>query len=823
MFTTRYSTKFAKFIFTSLLISLFIFSNLSADVSADIQIDTYEITHGFSTNLNTDINVCGCGGYQDQITISNTGDYDTLFYITSSKPEFLKIQTTQVKIPSKGTAKVTMQIAPNCNMAKQDVLVTIKNSYNVKKDYVVKTNPGNCKNLGAKLTKDKETINPCEPIHFELTVKNVGAFTDTYNFDFGKYSKYASSEHSYATIPAGKSAVFPIKFQMDCDKNGNFTIPVNVYSKKTKMGLKFENDIVIEPNYNFAVEKSPSYFACTDSRTQHIMKLINNDEFENEFDIKIINPAFAFLETKTIKLDAQSSENIVFNFDPNNREIGNHTLKFQITSKVGDVTKEFETVIWTDRCYNPKLYNVEKDMNLCGNTKEIVFTVENTGAIPNEFKVEIEDLGIFDSWKYDDVKDLLLPEPIFLTLQPWEAREIVIDTSKLEDVNAKYKIPIKSTLLAKNISLKESIKIDYTSAYDCHEAKFSPKTMRINYDTTQKHFYIKNVGDTYTQYDVEITQIFEENETKTDMFTFESGNEFNVDLAVNTKQYYTLNIDNTQVTKDKKDYKFNVLVKQKNGLRPAEYNYELTIKQRDKSIFYYAGLWIYNNPIIDGIIVLIILLILLLLFLSFSRPKNVKKKDNRRKTFKKWLLAYIILLILLFAALLVFFPLKSIYPSVTENNTDFEYAMYSGNTQAIDLEPFFQDPDGDTLNYGAKINNTENFTEEQLFNIRFKNAIAFVKAPKNSQGSAEIIFTASDNESVSNSSPFTFNVIRKPIYQVMDYVNFYRYYLLSLGLGLFLLIYIIALYFWSKRSTKRQHLKDKKDKLKLRENLKNKN
>ncbi len=797
------------FLLSSLLFILIILSFLSLSyfATAELNINTYDVTYDFSANLDTNINMCGCAGYINQVILKNTGNFDSNFYLTSSNPDLINFKVSEVNLASGSIVKIDYFILPDCNIEKETVLLSVKNSYNVKKDYLVSVDPTKCQNLAAKLETSSLNIKPCEPIFLNLQVENVGNFPETYYFDLGKFDKYASSEFTSVLLYPTKKAEFNIKLQLACNIYGNFSIPLNVYSDTTNLGLNFENKIQVLPDYFYSLNLKENYFACSEEITSFDIQITNDNSFDDTYYLEFDKPAFISFEEKKLKLKAGESNSIKLIIDPKHKNLGNHTLVFHVKSKQSGIIKEFQANLSIDNCYNPQITELETKHSFCDGTPNIRFVVTNNAAKENTFILSMNKLSWIDKLFYaSDIDTIKFTDNNFV-LSPYSSKEVFIDISNIPSISAKYKLPIHLQIGGKPQTAEETVIIDYISAEQCHKISFSPDKKTINFDTEKMTFLIQNTGKQFSKYDIEFIP-----QAEYDFINIVPGDNFYTELGRTQKAYFGINFNTSQLSKESKDFTYDVIIKVNDSYRPTEYKYTLKIMQRDKSFVYYVGKWIYDNPVYDGIIIIVILLILLFLYLLLSRPKNIKHQDERKKNYKKVLIIYLSLLVLAFLILLLFFPLKSINPIITNDDTQFNHSLYSGSKKTIDIGNYFIDPDGDSLNYSAIIfaSGDDDYVGK-LPSVNFKEDLAIIKAPKNSEGRSSVFFKASDSINISKSSIFKVRTVLKPNYSLYEYVEFYLPYVIWFAIGLFVLIYVLAMYFWSKRKTQRQHLNQKKN------------
>ena len=760
---------------------------------ADLSINTYSTSMDFIAYLPQNLNVCICGDTEGQITIQNTGAYQTSFFITSSDEELFQVSGMEFVIDSGSQLSIPYTVSVDCGFRNKEIDITIRNSLNVEKEYQLNIQGTNCQNLAAMVSYTPQVLTPCTPVRFELEVRNIGSFTDAYYFDLGDFSEYALSEYGSVTLQPNQIGYFNVTLTLPCEFYGNYSIPVNVYTVGTERAVSFVNDIEVLKKYNFSTDLTSEIFTCSEDRSLHTFNLINEEAFENTFKIESLYPDFVTVQTKELIIPANSQAQVEFIVKGSKEKIGYHDMGLVITSKLGGIERQLNSSINMGVCYNIDISSEYDYYNYCGReTGDIPLTITNNAAMKQEVKLDATQWGgtfVLSNYSFE--------------LEPNQAKTVFIDLSNVSDMNKLYKIPIVASLPGKDKTFRKLLTFDFKSSQECHKTIIDPSRIKVNYDANESWFRITNLGVKTLDYSVFITPIDANTSTWIELSDYH-----NFSLDPYQEEWIYLKFNENIPMAEQGDYKFNVTIIPTNSIENVSSNYVFTVSLRDKSFIYYAGVWITSNPITLVSIIILALLLLLLLYLCISRPKNLEKKKNRKKIFKKFLLGSIGLVLLLLILLLVFCPLKSIYP-VLDDNDNLNMSIYSGDTMSMDMSDYFNDPDNDNLSYFVKLQTVGNRSVLN-FSITFDDSNALINAGEGTSGIIPFWFYASDSDYFVKSDMFLLKVVEKPVFTFNDYINFYICYIVWLVLVVVLTIYLLAIMVWSNKKTDRQYKNSKK-------------
>ncbi len=777
-----------------LVLLVIVFTMFTPAVSAVIDINTYSTSFDFTVDVPNNLEVCSCGSALGYISITNTGTYAAKFYLTSSNEELFSIIGSEYSIESGQELLIPYNVRANCNFADETVVISVRNSFNIEKEYEVEIQGLSCQNLAAEITYDKETVKPCEPVLFTLNVENIGDFTETYYFDFGDFTDFITYDYGSVTLPSGDVGTFEITLILPCDYYGNYTIPVSIYTIGTEYGVSFNSEIEVLREYDFSNTLPTNLFSCAEETRSFKFNLTNEAGVANTYSLKSLYPNFIKLNTKELSLEPAQSGIVEFEVKGSMKNIGFYDLGIQVDTDLGNIQKNLTSSLHLGKCYDIEIVSEQEYFNFNGRElSNFTAVIKNNADAAQEIFLEFPYWG--GSFSFSEST---------FNLDIGEEKVVTIDVSNVLDEDKFYYIPIKANIIGTKRSFTKDVKVDVISSYIAHRAITNPNLIKINYDDNYSSFSIKNIGSKSLEYNVTIIPYNISNSGWIRML-----DSFVVELEPMAYEIVNIEFDPEIYLAPEDDYSYSVIIKPINSFDDITYEDKLTIKLRDKSFLYYAGLWIYSNPIWVIIIFIILLLLYLLLYLLISRPKNLEVKKERKKKYKRFLFTWIILAILILLLLLLLCPPKSLYPSLDNNSDDLNITMYSGDEYKLSLNKYFNDPDGDSLEYYVRLKTLDNETAEE-FTIEFQESEVIIHPGDNVSGITPIWFYATDSKFFIKSDMFLLNVVEKPSYTCLGVVDYYICYILWLAIVIFVFIYVIAALVWSKKRTKRQHKNDKK-------------
>ncbi len=746
-----------KTVFRSVELFLFLFFVLNVSlVYSDTVINVYNPSFNFDVSFDNSLNICACIPGYVPITIVNRASYGATYNIKSLSHNFLDLDESFYLAPGESKT-VFAGFSGSCRTSILKDSFLVSSSLGIERTYYIDVNIDYCNNIALNLNASANVVAHHAPIFYDLIVQNTGSFKEMYSFDLGKYSKYALADTSSIVLNPGQIGHFNIKLILPYELTGSFSVPFNVYAEYSKQSSGVIHNLTVRPEYNFNLSVKSKHYFCSDLIEKGVLKIINNDDFDNTFLIE------SNLSIQNKVVVPKKSYGLI-EFDNSKIKPGWNRYDFYVRSKYSNFTKHVYTDIYSDTCYDLNV-SVSDSVELFG-INSFPITLTNKGFKPQIFSV-------------------VLPELFFISnntvyLGPNESKTLIVYLNSSDDLE--YKLPLR--IISGDYIFKKNVFVNYHSFDSSYSLK--PLKKRLSLTPDSDNFYtvsLINKGLRSALFNVSVVE-------KPDFATIADNKLVFLNPGDSVDFDVLFNINESLFPGD-------YTIKFKVDVVDEHYSFYriVSVKLRNRSVFYKAFVWIKSNLLCFFCLIIILLLLLLLLYLFISRPKNIAQKNTRKKIRNRIVWGFILLLVLLLLFLLRFYPLHSIYAI----DSDADFALYSGEDLVINLTSYFNDPDNDSLSFGLQ---NSSFFVPMDYNII--DNVLYVHIPENFTGSFPLMFYANDSEFVVNSSEFSVEVYKKPNYSLKDYVYFYRFYLAWLFLLLIFALYSFALFVWAGKKTKGQ-------------------
>lgn len=800
-------TNLKEALFAIVFITLFLITIYSA--LAEIEVNTYTISNDFYVTSAFDkLSVCECSTKFDTIMLTNTGTYDAIFTIKTSEETTGKVTFSEntLDIKSGESKDIFIYYNAKCASGSEDITFIISSNLGPQKEIKKQFTTEKCQNLQMwvidhqKLENTTRPIMPCTEAKYNIGVKNVGTYTETYTISNNYESNTKYSANTVTLIP-GQAFEFNATLKFDCSVYGDKEITFTAESINNALEAQLSTKLTILRAYDYAVsinnnyDESQSLMTCNKVYIYFVPVTIKNTAtFDNNYTLSFEDkPDFVtysgieLTKDNEFSLKAGEEKTLLLNIDTHKYrfEVKNETFSVNFKSELGDIEKSKIITLNLQPCYEFSVKILDDDSSK-SNAKEMC------SEYPYNYDVSIANNGKFTETILLNLEGVPLGFELSknnLTLAPGQNRTI-----KLLIVGPETKEIYKATIVARiSNGLSESDELwakTYTKQL-CHEIKFNNNKFRINYDPKLLTAEIENKGIVDGIYDLKW------NEDKTNLITL---NEETISLKAGEKKAIHFNVSSA----GKKEAKYigELTITEQGSDTEYKENIEVTLKDKSmlRKTFEY---FLYGNVCrqfslyeLFGILIVVALIA----FFILKGPHYKYKFWNRVKAKK------IILLILLcvFLSALIFIILIAGLPkshnqvyNLTENYTQLKFEMLENDKFSLDASKFFTDPDNNTLKYTVS-------ESKHIKSIINGNIITFY--PDYAWfGNESVIITASDSFGGYVDSPSISLIVKhKPGMTGLQWYNLYCWYV---NLAIFLIILILIFLMFVVKQEKRTRKK----------------
>jgi len=411
----------------------------------------------------------------DKILIINTGDVESNYIITAkgSAAKFLSLGPTNfVLMPGQLKNISTYFSVPCGKKGKYDLEFDINTESGLTKTFKQKIVVKKLQNIELLPVTYAGVINPCDNFSYQFNLKNTGPFEETYTLKFEKpFNKYIGVNFNQVILKPNQEVPLYIYITPPCNFYGNYTIPFSIKVLNTKLYAETFTYLMIERAYDYSLklgkiypynedanlvpsfieqDRTEIYGLCMKSKQKIPVKIKNNANLKNTYNINLKSPGWVKLSEDNFELDKGQEKIIELNIDTFNVK-GDFNVVIDVLSEFGDIKKTENITLSIENCYEPHistlLYN-KKKIVLDYTAVNVPLNLKNIGSKTADYTI------ILDSETWIDI------EPKSLKVAPGENKTLNLVSSPSESVSrGTYKANIQIKIDNTNIKYEDSLKI----------------------------------------------------------------------------------------------------------------------------------------------------------------------------------------------------------------------------------------------------------------------------------------------------------------------------------------------------------------------------
>jgi len=770
-------------IITLLLLTCLIVA--AAPAYATIDVRTYDASLDFSLYTTENTKACACSSTTDYLTITNTGSFSSIFYLTSD----IQLSDTTLELSPGESRQVSIFIQSDCNPRIKTHTITVKSNLGVEKTVEKQITVERCQNLELWMTPVDE-ISACENAEYKVFIKNIGLFPEEYSLK-SNLDKYMSYSSNYFTLLPEQTASVNATLKLPCEVNGERDVEFSAYAVKNKLSATISSKLNVLTDYAFDVyvdgknNDNTSYRQALDTCNRIWITdypvTIKNNGIDNVFTIVPDSlPNFASItgiDDNKFKFSLARGESktfyVIVDSHEFRKEYKGYDFSLTIKPQIGEAIEK-NLRINLQPCYEHTISIIDDStkknpIDICSEGfYEYDVEVKNNGIYPENIKLSVQGSpsGV-DLSRYN------------VDLDPGESETIKLYIIGPES-NYLYNIKLVAEL---NNQLTESDDI-WVQSHDkqtCHSLEFKKSHYNINYDKSYIEIPVKAAGLNPDYYDLILND--------TSLLSLENNIMF-----INESSMIRINVNSIDMPEN--IYNVQLTAKHASG---ANYFKDLVVKLKDKSpltkAFEYFFFGSQCRQISFWQIVAIILLCILIVIFMIVGPHYPFKLSNRIKQKLPLLVALLSVFIVALVLVLVLSDRPKTNNEVYGLNTslqDLRFELLENEKYLLDASQFFTDPDQNTLSYEVSpMNDVKSEVK--------KNIITFYPNVRWS-GTRTFTITAHDDQDGSTQSPeMTLKVLNIPRKSILELYNIYCWYTNLLIFLLILFLVFVAFLIKQKR------------------------
>ncbi|TKJ17302.1 hypothetical protein CEE44_02080 [Candidatus Woesearchaeota archaeon B3_Woes] len=341
------------------------------------------------------------------ITVTNTGEISSSYTLNvkGSAVKFLSLGPWSFVLePGQSQDIITSFSVPCGKKGNYDLKLHINTALNLEKTLkqkIVVEKPQNIEVLPVEFSK---RIKPCSTASYQFNLKNTGDFDETYSLKFEKpFGLYANVSFNNVVLRSSQEIPFYIDITPPCNFYGNYTIPFSVKTLNTKLYAKTFAYLNIDRAYDYSLrlgeigdkfiehDEGEIYSLCTNSEETIPLKLKNNANFANVYNLNLKSPRWVKLSNNQIKLNKYQEKTVQISINTSNVE-GDFNVILNIISELGEIQKTENITLSVDNCYKPYISTLDnkKEFVLDYNSVKTLLNVENKGSKTAKYDISLD-------------------------------------------------------------------------------------------------------------------------------------------------------------------------------------------------------------------------------------------------------------------------------------------------------------------------------------------------------------------------------------------------------------------------------------------------
>jgi hypothetical protein len=755
---------------------------------AVIDVRTYDASIDFSLFTTENTKACTCTSTTDYLTITNTGSFSSIFYLTSD----IQLSDTTFELGSGESRQVSIFIQADCNPRIKTYTINVKSNLGVEKTIEKQVNVERCQNLELWMTPVDE-VSACENADYKIFVKNIGLFPEEYSLK-SNLDKYMSYSSNYFTLLPEQTASINATLNLPCEFSGEKSVEFTARAVKNKLDATISSNLNVLSDYAFDVYINgknvddalyrQALDTCNRVWVTEFPVTVKNNGIDNTFTIMPDGlPKFASIvgiDDNNYKFSLARGESktfyIIVDSHEFRKEYKGYDFSLTIKPQIGDAL-ERNLRINLQPCYEHTITindesTKEKPIEVCSEGfYDYDVEVKNNGIYAENIKLSIEGApsGV-DLSRYS------------VNVNPGESQTVKLYIQGPES-NYLYDIKIVAEL-SNQLTESDDIWIQAHDKQTCHKVEFKKSNYNINYDNSYIEVPVKSAGLYPDYYDLSLND--------TSLLSLEDDRIF-----INDSTKIRINVNSLDMPEGK--YNVRLTAEHVSG---ADYSEDLVITLKDKSpirkAFEYFFFGTQCRQISFWQVIAILLLCILIVVFMVVGPHYPYKLSNRIKQKLPILLALLVVFIIALVLVLVLADRPKTNNEVYGLNTsvqDLRFEILENEKYVLDASQFFTDPDQNSLSYEVSAMKDVKSTVKGNI-ITFNPDLGWY-------GTRTFTITAYDDQGGSIVSPeMTLKVLNVPRKSILELYNIYCWYT---NLLIFLVIlFLVFVAFLIKQQRRRR-------------------
>lgn len=278
-----------------------------------------------------------CRTSQFPITITNTGDITSTYYleVDGNAAKWIKFAPATIVLNPGETAQAQSFLTAPCDAKGEYTLnVYIVTSYGLEKVIPQQITIDQPLNIDIIPKIHTQTIDPCQTAEYKITIINPDEFTDTYKLSTDSFKDQAKISQTEITLSANTTKDITLEITpQNCEQTGTHTIVFAAEAQKT--GTIAEIDLHLEikdSGIPVIAEEITQIKADSTQETAAEISVFNKGNNTKEYEIEVLGQTWITADTTSMTIEPQKSETIRLYIKPTEEtRTGEHQIQIKAT------------------------------------------------------------------------------------------------------------------------------------------------------------------------------------------------------------------------------------------------------------------------------------------------------------------------------------------------------------------------------------------------------------------------------------------------------------------------------------------------------------
>lgn len=702
---------------------------------ADLVVNTYTNDFAVTSPYDDLLRACACEARDDRVHIENTGNfYSTYTMSVRTEVPWIHIPKEEITLAPGESTDLLLFLDPGCIDGTYEYDIIITSNYG--REHIVhrELDLRRCQNAYLHVSEVAEQTNLAAPVEFNVTVRNVADFSDTFNISFDEFPGQVSGMQS-VYLGQGEHQNFTVIATPERTFFGDVTLVFVVESERNNVRETVTRNWHVANQFDHSLQLATSASICAGIPSTVPYSLRNHINVPNKFSLQANEPAT--IDTDTVSLDGNTTRNgsLVINAEVP----GTYEITVRADADLGGKSGQRSMEVLVEDCYNLETGFVElaasvsgyMDTACCGE-KTYVLNVQNKGQTEEVFLIETNAPAWFQ------------PEMGSIRLLPGENKNVRFHAD-LPCLDRNHSIPV-TVSIASQPSFNDTVLLEINSLtqHSCRAVESTTQRVVIDETADVVPLVIRSTGVAAGTYELDIDA---------ELFTL---SESVINLVPGEERVVHLEAVDNLTTYFDGEYLGKVTLTQSNYAYVEQFWVEF--EHANWFVSTWRNIAHFNYGSVPGCVWLSFFLMLLVL-LSFAWLLWSTGFKWQYKTLSETtvLVTKLVLLAIIFAGLIGL--VLSHWPAPAEIHQEFLpsrpllHQWYQDEQYVINLSQYFVDPDHDNLSYSAN--------QPAHIAIMIDGTIARMVPDGHWSGEESVVFTARDGDSFVDSPVFTLRVLER--------------------------------------------------------------